>query len=173
MAGTWSLEQVLSDLHQMIENELRVSRQTLGHSVDKGDASELVWLELLRRYLPKRYKAMKATVVDSEGAFSRQIDIVICDRQYTPFVFTFKETLVVPAESVYAVFECKQEISSENVEYAKNAARSVRVLHRTSLPIPHAGGTYPAKPPAESCQGCSRSKAPGRRQWGRHSSNTW
>jgi hypothetical protein len=32
------------------------------------------------------------------------------------------------------------------VEYAQKKVVSVRRLHRTGLPIPHAGGTYPAKP---------------------------
>ena len=30
--------------------------------------------------------------------------------------------------------------------YAQKKVQSVRRLHRTSLPIPHAGGTYPPKP---------------------------
>lgn len=30
--------------------------------------------------------------------------------------------------------------------YFRDKVASVRALHRTSLPIPHAGGTYPARP---------------------------
>lgn len=89
---------------------------------------------------------MKAHVVDSNGSFSDQIDVVIIDRQYSPFIFNFQEQAVVPAESVYAVFEAKQTINAELVKYAQKKVESVRALHRTSLPIPHAGGTYPAKP---------------------------
>ena len=33
------------------------------------------------------------------------------------------------------------------VQYAQNKVASVRRLHRTSLPIPYAGGTFPSKPP--------------------------
>ena len=56
---------------------------------------------------------------------------------------------MVPAESVYAVFEAKQTINAELVRYAQEKVQSVRKLYRTSLPIPHAGGTYPAKPPIQ------------------------
>jgi len=52
----------------------------------------------------------------------------------------------VPAEAVYAVFEAKQSIGAEAVRYAQRKVASVRKLNRTSLPIPHAGGTYPPKP---------------------------
>ena len=69
--------------------------------------SEAVWLELLNSYLPTRYQAAKAVVVDSEGAFSDQIDVVVFDRQYSPFIFRFEGQTVIPAESVYAVFEAK------------------------------------------------------------------
>jgi len=75
------------------------------------------------------------------------MDVVIFDRQYSPFIFNFHNDYIIPAESVYAVFEAKQSINAEYVRYAAEKINSVKNLHRTSLPIPHAGGTYPAKPP--------------------------
>ena len=143
----WSLSMLLAGLHENIERQLSLARSTIGHSVAKGDASEAVWLELLQTYLPKRYQAAKAFVVDSAGASSEQIDVLIFDRQYSPFIFEIKGQTVIPAESVYAVFEAKQSINAEEVRYAKKKVASVRRLHRTSLPIPHAGGVYPAKTP--------------------------
>jgi hypothetical protein len=72
---------------------------------------------------------------------------VIFDRQYSPFIFEFEGQTVIPAESVYAVFEAKQTINADLVKYAQAKVESVRKLHRTSLPIPYAGGTYDAKVP--------------------------
>ena len=46
---------------------------------------------MLDKYLPKRYQAAKAHVVDSLGNFSQQIDVVVFDRQYSPFIFTYRE----------------------------------------------------------------------------------
>jgi len=143
----WSLEQLLASLHEDIQQKLSIVRRTIHHPGSKGDASEEVWLELLQTYLPKRYEAAKAHVVDSKGQFSEQIDVVVFDRQYSPFIFTFQGQKFIPAESVYAVFEAKQTIDLGLVNYAQDKVASVRQLHRTSLPIPHAGGTYPAKPP--------------------------
>ena len=142
----WSLERLLANLHDDIQRRLEVARQSFGHPGTKGDASENVWLDLLNTYLPKRYQAAKAHVVDSDGAFSDQIDVVVYDRQYSPFIFLYEDQTIVPAESVYAVFEAKQSLNAEYVKYARHKVASVRRLHRTSLPIPHAGGTYPPKP---------------------------
>jgi hypothetical protein len=142
----WSLATLLANLHEDIEQRLSIARKSFAHPGTKGDASEGVWLELLDTYLPKRYQAAKAHVVDSASNFSDQIDVVIFDRQYSPFIFKFQDQLVVPAESVYAVFEAKQTIFAGQVSYAQDKVQSVRKLLRTSLPIPHAGGVFPAKP---------------------------
>jgi hypothetical protein len=142
----WSLPVLLDRFHRDIEHKLETARASFGHPGTKGDASEEVWLEMLKEYLPRRYTATKAHVVDSFGNFSQQIDVVVFDRQYSPFIFKFQEQEIVPAESVYAVFEAKQTINATLVEYAQRKAATVRRLHRTSLPIPTASGVIPAKP---------------------------
>lgn len=141
----WSLSMLLSSLHDDIQDRLRRVRETIHHPGSKGDASEGVWISLLQKYLPERYQANKAFVVDSRGVFSQQMDVVVFDRQYSPFVFNHEGQVIVPAESVYAVFEAKQSADKGMVEYAQEKVASVRRLHRTSLPIPHAGGVYPPK----------------------------
>jgi hypothetical protein len=118
------------------------TNRTIMHPGTKGDATELCWLEMLNTYLPKRYQAAKAFVLDADGNLSDQIDIVIFDRQYSPFLFNQNGACYVPAESVYAALEVKQDLNKENMEYAGSKAASVRCLRRTSGPIPHAGGTF-------------------------------
>jgi hypothetical protein len=145
--SNWSLPTLLDSLHQSVEGELRRARSTLGHPTEKGDASESTWIDMLNVHLPRRYEARKAHVVDSRGTFSEQIDVVIHDRQYSPLVFRLKDSIVVPVESVYAVFEAKQDLTGEHVTYAQNKISSVRRLYRTSLPVPTIDGTRPAKDP--------------------------
>jgi hypothetical protein len=145
---TWSLPQLLAGLHERIEQELARARVSFGHSGTKGDASQYVWLQLLNQHLPERYRAASAHIVDSNGAFSQQIDVVVYDRQYSPLIFEMGEQQILPAESVYASFEAKQAINLEQVRYATEKVASVRKLHRTSLPIPSAGGMLPAREPS-------------------------
>lgn len=142
----WSLPLILAGLHDDIQQRLDRARKSFGHPTTKGDASQGVWLELLKSYLPQRYQAATAHVVDSNGVFSEQIDVVVFDRQYSPFILHFQDQIIVPAESVYAAFEAKQSINAQQVQYAHKKIASVRKLFRTSLPIPYAKGTYPPKP---------------------------
>ncbi len=143
----WSLAELFKSLHSKIDEELRIAKTAIEHPGTKGDTSEAIWIELLKTYLPNRYQVCGGHVVDSEGVFSDQIDIVIFDRQYSPFIFDFMGAKVVPAESVYAIFEAKQVMTAAHIEYAKAKITSVRQLTRTSLPIPTATGTAEPKQP--------------------------
>ncbi|HYC51617.1 MAG TPA: DUF6602 domain-containing protein, partial [Gemmatimonadaceae bacterium] len=70
--------------------------------------------------------------IDADGERSQQIDIVIHDRQYCPLLLDTEGGIHVPAESVYAVIEVKQDLSKRWVEYAGEKIESVRRLRRTS-----------------------------------------
>ena len=118
----------------------------LNHPTDQGDNSEQNWIRWFTDYLPQRYKAAKATIIDSKGCISDQIDLVLYDAQYSYLAFNENGTLYIPAESVYAIFEIKQELNKKYMEYAGKKAESVRRLYRTSAEIPYAGGKYPPKP---------------------------
>lgn len=139
----------LSELYCSIQKEmiasLNLSSSAVIHPGTKGDATENDWISFFRNYLPTRYKVDKGIVIDSDGNQSQQIDIIIYDNHYSYFVFHRDDTLLVPAESVYAVFEVKQNLNKEHIQYAGNKAKSVRELHRTSAPIKYAGGQYPPK----------------------------
>ena len=140
----------LKTLYSALQAEMIANMNTasvLNHPTDKGDNTEQSWISWFDKYFPKRYKAAKATVIDSRGKLSGQIDVVLYDAQYSYLAFNDKGILYVPAESVYAVFEVKQDLTKEHMEYAGQKAESVRTLHRTSAPIPYANGVYKPKEP--------------------------
>ena len=134
------LTEILDGLQARLEGELRGNRLAVTHPGARGEASEEDWLRVLKQHLPHRYQADRAFVIDSQGACSEQIDIVIYDRQYSPLLFNQANQRYVPAESVYGVLEVKQDLSREHVRYAGDKAASVRRLHRTSAPVPHVEG---------------------------------
>jgi hypothetical protein len=140
------MKTIFMGLQEEMVAKLSIIKQ-IDHPGTKGDATEINWLGWLKNYLPKRYSIDKALIIDCHGNVSDQIDIVIYDQQYTPFVFNQEGSLYIPAESVYAIFEVKQKLEKENIEYAGEKVKSVRNLIRTSTEIPHAGGNYKPKKP--------------------------
>lgn len=150
---TWSLPGLLSSLSADVERSLSATRELIAHEGEKGGASEVVWRELLKKHLPLRYQVDTGFVVDSRNRFSEQLDIVIFDRQYSPLVFELGARKIFPAESVYAVIEVKQEISSRTVQYARDKVRSVRELYRTNLPVRNLEGQPVERPLLEIAGG--------------------
>lgn len=134
------------DVQHVLTAHLDLSARSISHDGVMGAVNEQHWIQLLRQYLPNRYACDTGIVIDSRGQMSEQIDIVIYDPQYTPTLLTQQSHRYIPAEAVYAVLEAKPTINRELMIYAGDKAASVRALHRTSVAIPHAGGTFPPKP---------------------------
>jgi hypothetical protein len=142
----FSLKRAFAHLQNGLLHDLGAS-DLVSHPTAKGDNSELNWMNMLRRFLPGRYRVDRAFVVDVNDNVSDQLDIVIYDAQYTPLLFEHEGGLYIPAESVYGVFEAKPELNKAYVEYAGNKVASVRRLERTTAAIVHAGGKYDAVSP--------------------------
>lgn len=139
------LKDLFCGLQKQMLTSLNVDREFIGHPGSKGDASEHRWIEFLRTYLPDRYKVDKAIVIDSTGNVSEQMDVVIYDAIYTPFIFNQDGIMYIPVESVYAVFEVKQDVKGY-IDYAAQKVESVRKLKRTSIDMVASGRHTPAAP---------------------------
>ena len=142
---TW-LKNAFIGVQDELTVKLKNAAQSITHPTTQGNVTEQHWLDVLRSYLPNRYGVASAIVVDSTGARSEQIDIVIFDPHYTPTLLDQKQSRYIPAEAVYAVFEVKPHFDKAHVEYAAKKATSVRRLHRTSTRIVHASGEAPPRP---------------------------
>lgn len=146
------LREAFGTEQECLAPKLRSSRR-ITHAGDRGEVNEQHFIEFLRRYLPNRYTVDKAIVLDSDGNVSHSIDVVVFDRQYTPTLLDNDKHRYVPAEAVYAVFECKPTIDKGYLEYASAKAASVRTLKRTSVDIYTANGRIAAKPHFEIVAG--------------------
>jgi hypothetical protein len=125
--------------------KLQLSSESITHAGTMGEVNEQYFIDFLRKYLPHRYAIDRGIVIDATGSTSDQIDVVIFDRQYTPTLLDQEDHRFVPAEAVYAILEVKPTVDKAYLQYAGNKAKSVRRLSRTSVPISHAGGQFPAK----------------------------
>lgn len=120
---------------------LETGRKIATHPGAKGDGSELRWKVMLSEILPNRYQVSKGFVVDSASLRSEQIDIIIHDRVFSPLLWEDGGYMYIPAESVYAVFEVKQDHNLEHIKYAGQKAASVRRRLRTEAEFGWIGGT--------------------------------
>lgn len=136
-----NIEKLFNALDEEMRLKLSSKIDQIYHPTAKGNEAELNWIGLLRNYLPERYKVDNGFVVDSEGNISDQIDIIIYDRHFTPFIFRGENIVYIPAEGVYAVFEVKPNFDMGNYKYATAKLKSVRELKRTSASFTHIMGS--------------------------------
>ena len=100
----------------------------LNHPTDRGDNSEESWIKWFCDYLPKRYKAAKATIIDSNGNISNQIDLVVYDAQYSYLAFNENDILYIPAESVRKLYRTSVTIPHNLLAYMKVLEISTKLL---------------------------------------------
>jgi hypothetical protein len=147
MPKKFDLANAFASRQRHMLSALGVTADYTSHPVIVGNASESHWVDLLSEFLPARYGVGPVIAMDSKGGQSEQIDIAVYDRQYSPLFFHQKDILFVPAESIYAICEVKQRMTKAHLDYARKKVESVRKLHRTSVPIRHAGGVFEPQNP--------------------------
>ncbi|MEO8097353.1 MAG: DUF6602 domain-containing protein [Acidobacteriota bacterium] len=136
-SGQIDLSEVFRRVQLEMLAHLSVGR-LLEHASTAGAATEHHWLELFQNYLPKRYRASSAFIINAAGRRSRQIDIAIFDYLHSPPLFPAQAgrdgAIHIPIESVYAVFEVKPTISKQWLRDAGEKAASVRALQSPRSP---------------------------------------
>lgn len=141
------LRDAFARVQENLRAQMALASQSISHAGTMGSVNEEHWLDLFRSYLPNRYDVATGIVIDSRGNRSDQIDVVVFDRHFTPTLLDQKNHRYIPAEAVYAMFECKPTIDKAYIEYAEKKAASVRRMQRTSVAIAHAGGVFKPKEP--------------------------
>jgi hypothetical protein len=144
---SFNISDAFADKQAQLRQILEAGRRNGPHPVAVGDGTELSWKEMLDEFLPSRYSVSKGFVVDSNNRCSKQIDIIIYDRNFSPLLWNWGGHLYIPAESVYAVFEVKQEHDAPNFAAAAEKAASVRDLQRTDASFGWIGGVTKKKEP--------------------------
>lgn len=153
------LRETFIGVQEELALKIKLASKSIGHAGTKGAVNEDHWIDIFRAYLPNRYQVDTGFVIDSAGGRSDQIDLVIFDRHFTPTLLDQQRHRYIPAEAVYGVFECKPHLDKGYMEYAGKKAASVRKLHRTSVSISHAGGTFAPKAPLPIVAGMVAAKA--------------
>lgn len=95
-------------LEGMISKQLFMGNDL--HGPTTGTFREEIWAELFQQILPKKFVIeQSAFIIDSKDGISKEIDLVIMDEMYTPYIFHYGKLKFIPIEAVAAVVECKSE----------------------------------------------------------------
>lgn len=103
---------VLSSAQDKMSTAIAQIRDSLPHSGEIGGLVEHVFRTQLEEILPEKVGVSNGFVVDSEGGVSRQMDIILYDRQNTPRIFTSEGAQMFPVESTFACGEVKTSLDA-------------------------------------------------------------
>lgn len=137
------LQEMLLAKQETLRSTLRESKG-IKHPLGNGDNSEGGWKQFLEKILPKKYAVDSGFVIDCEGNISEQIDIIIYDNLYSPYIMSSGSGVkYIPVEAVYAIVEIKPIITKAYLKYANAKVESVKRLKRTVRGVTVAGKRTP------------------------------
>src|SRR5258707_5656170 len=90
----------LAEVFRRVRREMLVQHSVgrmFEHGPTAGAATEQQWLAVFERYLPRRYRAASAFVIDSRGHLLSQIELAAFDNLYSPLLFPHASGLPIPA----------------------------------------------------------------------------
>jgi len=107
-------------------------RASLQHSGARGGAAEEIVRAFLREALPGSLGVAVGQVVDADGNFSGQSDVIVYDAQATPMLFNSAEggTQTVPIEGVVAVIEVKSVLQKKDLSQLVAHAQRLKAMDR-------------------------------------------
>lgn len=80
------------------------------HHLTAGYNREKIWMELFRQLIPMKFAIRQGVfLIDSKGNVSKEVDIVVFDEQYTPYIFNYRNIHFIPIEAVSVVVQCKSK----------------------------------------------------------------
>ena len=123
---------VLSTAQHKMSTAVAQIRNSIPHAGETGDLVERVFRTQLLEVLPEKVGVSNGFVVDSKGDVSRQMDVILYDRQNTPRIFTSEGAQMFPVETTYACGEIKTDMDSEQLADTFRKCQSYKGLSRIS-----------------------------------------
>ncbi len=128
------LAAVMAATRQTLQAEFAELKAAFTHNTPKGAGGEALVAQFLQRRLPEQIRCTAGQVIDSTGAISRQVDVVLYDRARTPMLFSSPNghDQLIPVEGVLAVIEVKTHLTKAMLPGIMENCRSVKRLKRTA-----------------------------------------
>lgn len=142
----------LTNFFNKVSDKLRIDftdlSKLIGHNLSSGEAREEALKGFLKSNLPQRADLSSGFVIDRNGKQSKQIDVIIYDRNYGSY-FSIGGANFFPCEIVMAVGEVKSDVSStDKLIDALEKIKSVKELDRGN-----SGNTEIITGPGQSLKG--------------------
>lgn len=118
---------------RQLQAEFREIKDSNPHAGDSGAEAEEILKQFLRDRLPRRFAIESGIVLGSQGAVSRQTDLIVYDAMSAPVYRKGPRTHIVPRDNVAAVIEVKSKLSKDQLADAVD--KIARIKRMPASPI--------------------------------------
>lgn len=119
------LKDIFENLEKALYNDMSVKIQ---HNVSDGKYREYLVTKLLEKIIPSKYNITNGFIIDSDNNISKEMDVIIYDRNYVPPFFDETYT-IVPIEAVIAVIQVKTTLDTDSLKDSVNNLNSIDCLN--------------------------------------------
>lgn len=112
--------------------DFEYAQAAIKHRGLKGKANEEIFRTFLSEYLPGSLGISTGELIDANGNVSKELDVIIYDREKTPILYRNANTQIIPVECVYAVIEVKSRLTTPELEKTFQNMKMVRNLEKTA-----------------------------------------
>jgi len=124
--------QITKGIAEQLNRLLAVKQQQsniIDHNLEKGLGNEESLRQLLTCFLPRKIAVAKGKIINSTGAMSKHIDVIVYDALNCPTLFTDENrNQILPIEGVFGVIEVKTTLTSSTLSDAFENLLSVYKL---------------------------------------------
>lgn len=122
-------EMLKSNFVQLEKNTRHLLNMKVFHNSTDGSNREGIYANVIRHFISDKYEiAQNVFIIDSEGKISKEVDIVIYEKTYIPYIFKKENIKILPIEGVFAAIQSKSDIKNVKEEDLKNWVESVESL---------------------------------------------
>lgn len=128
---------LLKDLIQSAADQLRQEfaevQQNNPHAAESGAEAELILKQFFKDRLPRRFDIESGFIVGSDGAVSKQTDLIIYDAINSPVYRKGPKTHILPRDNVAAIIEVKSKLNKEQLRDAAEKISSVKAIQTSPI----------------------------------------
>jgi hypothetical protein len=122
------IEEYWAGVLQRLHAEVRIIARLIPHMGERGREAETAFARLLGSFVPQRLGVGTGLLFDTNGSYSRQMDIVLFDQSDEPAVLAQTTQLLFPVETVIGVIEVKSRLDRDEIADCGIKGTSIRGL---------------------------------------------
>jgi len=122
-----NLQKHLRGIFKILQNRFDYVNNSIQHNLTQGEENEKEIRQLLVDFLPPKYGIGSGVIMDTEGNTSKQIDIIIYDKESPNYTLSSDSKLFL-LDQVLAFIEIKTTYNLSSLKSSLENIKSVSVL---------------------------------------------